>query len=77
MEHEEEEVSEAGDSAGDLEMNLEDQFDCSCCVCKSFSQESGDVYTLKDNVRLAWAAYLRERTRVAGRDTIRERDNGS
>ena len=33
MEHEEEEVSEAGDSTGDLEMNLEDQFDCSCCVC--------------------------------------------
>ena len=48
MEHEEEEVSEAGDSAGDLEMNLEDQFDCSCCVCKSFSQESGN------KPRLTW-----------------------
>jgi len=42
MEHDEEEASEAGDSTGDLEMNLEDQFDCSCCVCKSFSQESGN-----------------------------------
>ena len=42
MEHEEEEASEAGDSTGDLEMNLEDQFDCNCCVCKSFSQESGN-----------------------------------
>ena len=27
---------------GDLEMNLEDQFDCSCCVCKTFTQESGN-----------------------------------
>ena len=25
---------------GDLEMNLE--FDCSCCVCKTFTQESGN-----------------------------------
>ena len=43
FDHEEEEASDAGDSeAMDLEMNLEDQFDCSCCVCKSFSQESGN-----------------------------------
>ena len=42
MEHDEEDFSEAGDSTGDLEMNLEEQFDCSCCVCKSFNQESGN-----------------------------------
>jgi len=42
LEMEEEEGSEAGDSYGDLEMNLEDQFDCSCCVCKTFTQESGN-----------------------------------
>ena len=37
-------VSEGGSEAdyGDLEMNLEDQFDCSCCVCKTFTQESGN-----------------------------------
>merc|ERR1719397_1118398 len=34
-------ASEAGDFA-ELEMNLEDQFDCSCCVCKTFTQESGN-----------------------------------
>jgi len=34
-------ASEGGDF-GDLEMNLEDQFDCSCCVCKTFTQESGN-----------------------------------
>ena len=30
-------ASEGGDF-GDMEMNLEDQFDCSCCVCKTFTQ---------------------------------------
>jgi len=34
-------ASEGGDF-GDIEMNLEDQFDCSCCVCKTFTQESGN-----------------------------------
>ena len=36
--------SEGGSEAdyGHIEMNLEDQFDCSCCVCKTFTQESGN-----------------------------------
>jgi len=35
-------ASEGGSEVefGDLEMNLE--FDCSCCVCKTFTQESGN-----------------------------------
>jgi len=39
---EEGDVSDGGSDVefGDLEMNLE--FDCSCCVCKTFTQESGN-----------------------------------
>ena len=57
-------ASEGGDF-GDMEMNLEDQFDCSCCVCKTFTQvgsgliQAGKEWNIDKMIKKYITVYVR------------------